>query len=559
MQTRTCRVTVPGEIVREVSRGGCSKGGPGKVLAISLTALLAFAATPAAGQEIEWTRQFGTEVRDRARGVSVRGSDVYVAGHTSGALPDQASGVGTDAFVRKYDTLGNHIWTRQFGASVSALALAIFVDDSGVYVAGFTNGPFPGQVSTGILDAFVRKYDHDGNHAWTRQFGTPDLALALGISAGAGGVYVAGYTDGGAIPGQASPGGEDAFVRKYDHDGNHAWTRQFGTPADDRATGISVDASGAYVAGHTGGALPGQLPHGSVDAFVRKYDPDGAVLWTRQSGSPLRTLASGISVDASGVYAGGFVDGALPGQVSQGDFDAFIVKYNGDGTLVWTRQFGTPAFDEPLAIFADGSGPILAGRTMGTFSGQTSAGDSDVFVRKVHADGNGVWTIQFGSPAFDRAAGVSADAGGVYLAGHADGALPTQIGLGDSDAFAAKVTNGGTAGIVIDIKPDDFPNSINLRSRGVVPVAILSSDTFAATTVDPSTVLLAGAPVKVRAKGRPIAALKDVDGDGLLDLIVHIQTEDLLLARTDTEATLTGETFGGLSFSGLDSVRVVPR
>ena len=48
-------------------------------------------------------------------------------------------------------------------------------------------------------------------------------------------------------------------------------------------------------------------------------------------------------------------------------------------------------------------------------------------------------------------------------------------------------------GVTVDIKPGTFPNSINLGSNGVVPVAILSTDTFDATTVDPRSVTLAGA------------------------------------------------------------------
>ncbi|MCH8979561.1 MAG: SBBP repeat-containing protein, partial [Armatimonadetes bacterium] len=74
----------------------------------------------------------------------------------------------------------------------------------------------------------------------------------------------------GTLPGQTSAGNFDAFVRKYDADGNEVWTRQFGGSGSDRASGISVDASGVYVAGSTTGTLPGQTSAGSADAFVVK-------------------------------------------------------------------------------------------------------------------------------------------------------------------------------------------------------------------------------------------------------------------------------------------------
>ena len=110
----------------------------------------------------------------------------------------------------------------------------------------------------------------------------------------------------------------------------------------------------------------------------------------------------------------------------------------------------------------------------------------------------------------------------------------------------------------IDIKPGEYPNTINLGSNGVVPVAILSSESFDATQVDPLTVTLAGAHVALRGKGTPMVAIKDVNSDGLLDLVVHVETEALELSPDDTEAVLLGQTFGGLYITGTDSVRIVP-
>ncbi len=106
------------------------------------------------------------------------------------------------------------------------------------------------------------------------------------------------------------------------------WTRQFGgsSIAQDQAWGISVDASGIYVFGETWGTLPGQTSAGSVDAFVRKYDADGTEVWTRQFGSSSGDQPFGISVDASGIYVAGLTAGTLPGQTSAGSADAFVVK-----------------------------------------------------------------------------------------------------------------------------------------------------------------------------------------------------------------------------------------
>jgi hypothetical protein len=112
--------------------------------------------------------------------------------------------------------------------------------------------------------------------------------------------------------------------------------------------------------------------------------------------------------------------------------------------------------------------------------------------------------------------------------------------------------------VQIDIKPGSSPNTINLGSGGVVPVAILSSATFDATTVNPTTVTLANAAVRLKGNGTPITEQRDVNGDGRVDLVVQINMEALQLTAGDTQATLQGQTVSGQPIQGTDSVRVVP-
>ena len=116
----------------------------------------------------------------------------------------------------------------------------------------------------------------------------------------------------------------------------------------------------------------------------------------------------------------------------------------------------------------------------------------------------------------------------------------------------------------IDIKPGSDPNSINLKSKGVIPVAILSTNTadgdaldFDATQVDPHTVMFGpnGASIK-HGNGH----VKDVDGDGDPDMVLHFKTQETGIQCGDTDASLTGSTFANpdsVDVEGADAIKTV--
>jgi len=111
--------------------------------------------------------------------------------------------------------------------------------------------------------------------------------------------------------------------------------------------------------------------------------------------------------------------------------------------------------------------------------------------------------------------------------------------------------------VLIDIKPGSFPNSINSDSKGVIPVAILTTDDFDASVIDPFSVTLDGMEVRVKGKSGNAGSMEDVDGDGDLDLVVQIVDEGTFVIG-DSTATLTAFTYGGVQVFGTDTIRIVP-
>jgi hypothetical protein len=115
-----------------------------------------------------------------------------------------------------------------------------------------------------------------------------------------------------------------------------------------------------------------------------------------------------------------------------------------------------------------------------------------------------------------------------------------------------------TKQIGIDIKPGSYPNIINLRSSGVIPVAILSSDNFnAVTEVNPDSLFLVGAKVKMAGRSdKALCHREYVNSDNYLDLVCQFENE-LQAAIGDSTAVLEGKTFSGVHIRGEDTIRII--
>ncbi len=107
--------------------------------------------------------------------------------------------------------------------------------------------------------------------------------------------------------------------------------------------------------------------------------------------------------------------------------------------------------------------------------------------------------------------------------------------------------------VEIDIKPGSDENPINLKSNGVIPVAVLGSIDFDATQIDYETVAFGpGGAGPAHKKGH----VEDSNDDGFMDMVFHFRTQETDLSCDDSEATLSGSTFDGTAIEGSDTIRI---
>lgn len=113
--------------------------------------------------------------------------------------------------------------------------------------------------------------------------------------------------------------------------------------------------------------------------------------------------------------------------------------------------------------------------------------------------------------------------------------------------------------VAIDISPHSADNRIRFGPGAVVRVAVLGSVGFDVTTIDPGTLRFGeAAPIAGRGGWKRRAGARDVDGDGILDLVSHHRVRETGIAPGDVEACVTGETLDGKPIRGCDVVTTEP-
>ena len=304
---------------------------------------------------INWVRHFETDslnTRGYAIDVDPQGN-VYACGATQqkayyNGVNRLTSRGDYDAFVFKFDTYGNFRWIKQIGGTDSDKAYGIVVNGSDVYVTGYFAGTArfdPGVTLNGFggTDFFLEKLDTAGAFQWVRQGGGTGFERGYDITINTNGnIVCAGEFGtqanfGGTILNSA--GNQDAFLAAYDPSGNNLWAVRGGGVEDDFGRSVCHDKNGnLYMGGdYASTANFGTntiVSNGYADVFLVSYDSTGTTnRFLKSFGGPNTDRGRGTGVDDNGnIYFSGEFDHNISFDSFNitGDtlLDIFLVKFS---------------------------------------------------------------------------------------------------------------------------------------------------------------------------------------------------------------------------------------
>lgn len=383
--------------------------------------------------------------------------NVFVTGYfssptmTFGSYTLTNAGSSYNVFLAKYDANGNVLWAKSAGGSGADQGISVCTDAAGnVFLTGgfqsptITFGTYT-LTNTSIGNMFLVKYNSNGNVLWAKCTGGSGNGCGFFVSTDAtGNVFVVGDFGSPSVTFDSysinSVGSYDAFIAKYDGNGNALWAKSAGGTSFDWAGSVSCDAVGnVFVTGTF------QSPTiafdndtltnaGSFNIFISKYDVNGNVLWAKSAGGTGDNEGACVDTDVAGnVFLTGYYHSptitfgthTLTNLNTSGGANAFLTKYDANGNALWANQIGGAGDDKGYYLSTNYKGDVFvtggftnSSMTFGTYTLTTPAVSTDpMFIAKYNNGGNILCASALASGGDDQC-GVSADRfGNAYIGG----------------------------------------------------------------------------------------------------------------------------------------------
>lgn len=362
--------------------------------------------------------------------------DLIYAGYT-----ESIDGVGVgnhgmkDFLIQCMSSEGQMKWSKLIGGSNEEGGnyngngtYAAATSDGGFYFVGSTmstNGDIP--LMRGFGDIYLAKISANGIIQWSKTYGGNNTEYVSGIQTTAdGGCIISSTTysdNNGDVPANHSgPSVGDIWILKLDQSGVIQWTKIFGGSGQETAHDIQLTKDGGYVftaevASEDGDLTGSVLPAGSPrknDAWVVKLDPSGTIIWKKRFAGSEDEENPRILCTSTNEFVVGLNSFSSDNDFNSnlGQSDIWILKLSTTGDLVWKKSIANYGLEYLRAgIIETEDGNFIATGFTYSFSipgfSFTSKGECDMLLYKLdHTSGDIKWLIGLGGNGRDFLRGI---------------------------------------------------------------------------------------------------------------------------------------------------------
>jgi hypothetical protein len=352
-----------------------------------------------------WERTYGGAGDDRAFYAANVADGFVVVGSSTSFQPDK-----TVAWVLKLDHEGNALWNQTFFEGAGSEFRFILCLDNGFLLVGNVFLP------SGDTDGYVVRVDDEGKLGWNITLGGEKVDKLFSAVETQDGFVLAGLT-------YSFGDDSEVWVVKIDVNGNEVWSKTYGGAMEYAGRAIAATEDNQYVvAGYTN-----SMGNGDYDFLLLKIDASGNMAWNKTYGGAQSDKAYAIAETAGGCVVVG--DTRSKGE---GESDAWIIKVDVNGNLVWDKAVGGGGFDMPTCVTVSN----CQGYLVGGFTFSFGNGERDFWLFKVDDSGNVLWSCTAGRSEFEEAYVVLEAAENQFvMAGWTN-----SIGEGHYDFYAVKIS-----------------------------------------------------------------------------------------------------------------------
>ena len=401
------------------------------------------------------------------------------------------------------------VWATYYGGYYNDALYSICTDsEDNLYLTGTTfSSDFPTQLLGGAYwqplkvgdgNAMILKFDNTGVRKWVTYYGGSLVEEARSICVDSqDNIYVTGSTSSSDFPTQQFAGAfyqsnnsgyGDIFILKFSNMGLRQWATRYGGSQSDGGWSICADSqNNIYISGQTysidlptkqlAGAYNQVTNAGEMDIFILKFSVKGELLWATYYGGNKINFEWALTIDIyDNIYLTGYTSSSdfplqsMTGEYLQptyagGNYDAFILKFNNQGSRQWATYYGGSDIDYGFALCTDKENNLyVTGSTIstdfpilqqtGAYNQSTPTLGEDVYILKFNAQGIRQWATYLGGDLDESGWSICSDKkNNIYITGYTrsenfpvlelTGEYWQQTNGGGQDVFILKFNNQG--------------------------------------------------------------------------------------------------------------------